>query len=321
MPFLPGTASENAVRLVLDRLSQSAAALVSSGNVRVLAVTSEKRLPAFPDVPALSEIAPKVQAVSWVGISAPAQTPAAITLLLEKEILAILQSPEMRNRLSEPALGMTLTPMGSDRDQGSQHFTQLVTRCQQVSRFDQDQTPLDTEGLVLAQVGTANPASLTVASMLIGKDTFDDEYLLAAEMSVGVEIGTWRPPHHRGVFRLKFRQRHDGQAFDHSAVPLCQCGINHNPIGVRRIKMPQLDEQGTSALRKWRMAGARRVLQVSARPVTAKVVTQGPIKHQNFFSKFVQMGVKPRAGIVANDGSGPCDFAAITFQQSAVNLR
>ena len=95
--------------------SSSAAALVSSGNVRVLAVTSDKRLPAFPDVPALSEIAPKVQAVSWVGISAPAQTPAAITLLLEKEILAILQSPEMRSRLSEPALGMTLTPMGSDR--------------------------------------------------------------------------------------------------------------------------------------------------------------------------------------------------------------
>jgi tripartite-type tricarboxylate transporter receptor subunit TctC len=95
--------------------TSSAAALVSSGNVRVLAVTSDKRLPAYPDVPALSEIAPKVQAVSWVGISAPAQTPAAITQLLEKEILTILQSPEMRNKLSDPALGMTLTPLGSDR--------------------------------------------------------------------------------------------------------------------------------------------------------------------------------------------------------------
>ena len=85
--------------------------------------------------------------------------------------------------------------------------------------------------------------------------------------------------------------------------------------------MPQLDEQDTSALRKWRMAGARRVLQVSARPVASKLVPQGPIEHQDFFPKFVQMGFKPRTGIVSNDGSSACDFAAITFQQSAVDLR
>lgn len=96
-------------------LTSRAAALVASGNVRVLAVTSDKRLPVQPDVPALSEIAPKVQAVSWVGISVPAQTPAAIAQRLEKEILTILQSPEMRNKLSDPALSMSVMPMGSDR--------------------------------------------------------------------------------------------------------------------------------------------------------------------------------------------------------------
>lgn len=35
----------------------------------------------------------------------------------------------------------------------------------------------------------------------------------------------------------------------------------------------------------------------------------------------MQMGFKPRTGIVSNDGSSACDFAAITFQQSAVDLR
>ena len=56
-----------------------------------------------------------MQAVSWVGISAPAQTPLAITQRLEKEILAILQTPDMRQRLSDPVFGMTLTPLGSER--------------------------------------------------------------------------------------------------------------------------------------------------------------------------------------------------------------
>jgi tripartite-type tricarboxylate transporter receptor subunit TctC len=92
-----------------------AASLVAAGKLRILAVTSEKRLSLYPDVPTLNEVSPKVQAVSWVGISAPAQTPLAITQRLEKEILAILQTPEMRQRLSDPVFGMTLNPLGSER--------------------------------------------------------------------------------------------------------------------------------------------------------------------------------------------------------------
>ena len=95
--------------------TSSAASLVAAGKLRILAVTSEKRLSLYPDVPTLNEVSPKVQAVSWVGISAPAQTPLAITQRLEKEILGILQSPEMRQRLSDPVFGMTLTPLGSER--------------------------------------------------------------------------------------------------------------------------------------------------------------------------------------------------------------
>jgi tripartite-type tricarboxylate transporter receptor subunit TctC len=95
--------------------TSSAASLVAAGKLRILAVTSEKRLSLYPDVPALNEVSPKVQAVSWVGISAPAQTPLAITQRLEKEILGILQAPEMRQRLSDPVFGMTLTPLGSER--------------------------------------------------------------------------------------------------------------------------------------------------------------------------------------------------------------
>ena len=96
-------------------LTASAAELVKAGKARVLAVTSEKRMPTNPEVPTLDEIAPGVQAVSWVGISAPAQTPRAITARLEKELLEILGTPEMQSRLSDPALGLTLSVRGSEK--------------------------------------------------------------------------------------------------------------------------------------------------------------------------------------------------------------
>ena len=70
---------------------------IQSGRLRALAVTSEKRLSLYPDVPTLNEVSPKVQAVSWVGISAPAQTPLAITQRLDKALAA----PEVMKRLRE----------------------------------------------------------------------------------------------------------------------------------------------------------------------------------------------------------------------------
>ena len=96
-------------------LTASAAELAKAGKVRVLAVTSEKRMAAAPEVPTLDELAPGVQAVSWVGISAPAQTPKAITARLEKELLEILGTPDMQARLSDPALGLTLSVRGADK--------------------------------------------------------------------------------------------------------------------------------------------------------------------------------------------------------------
>jgi tripartite-type tricarboxylate transporter receptor subunit TctC len=96
-------------------LTASATELVKAGKVRVLAVSSEKRVPMYPDIPTLEEIAPGVQAVSWVGISAPAQTPKAITSRLEKEILAVLNMPDMQARLSEPSLGLFPLTLGSDK--------------------------------------------------------------------------------------------------------------------------------------------------------------------------------------------------------------
>ena len=96
-------------------LTASAAELARSGKVRVLAVTNDKRVPLYPDVPTVHEIVPGVQAVSYVGISAPAKTPRAITSRLETEIMAILAAPDMLARLSDPALAIAPTPLGSEK--------------------------------------------------------------------------------------------------------------------------------------------------------------------------------------------------------------
>jgi tripartite-type tricarboxylate transporter receptor subunit TctC len=96
-------------------LTASASELVKAGKVRVLAVTSEKRVPAYPDVPTLEELAPGVQAVSWLGISAPAQTPKVITARLEKELIQILISTEVQSKLSDPVFGMTPMVLNSEK--------------------------------------------------------------------------------------------------------------------------------------------------------------------------------------------------------------
>ena len=97
-------------------LTASATELVHSGKVRVLAVTNDKRVPNFPDVPTVGEIVPGVQAaVSWLGLSVPAKTPPAIVSRLEAELLTILSAPEMQARLSEPAIGMTPMSLGTEK--------------------------------------------------------------------------------------------------------------------------------------------------------------------------------------------------------------
>lgn len=89
----------------------TATGYVKSGKLRLLAVTSERRVKTFPDVPTLNEIVPGVSGAAWFGISAPAKTPAAVTEKLQTEVQAIVQSADMQSRLGE--MGMTPMAYGS----------------------------------------------------------------------------------------------------------------------------------------------------------------------------------------------------------------
>lgn len=73
---------------------------LKSGRVKALAITSARRSPALPDVPAIAETLPGYEATSWQGVVAPAGTPRAIVLKLHSQITRALRSPEVAERLA-----------------------------------------------------------------------------------------------------------------------------------------------------------------------------------------------------------------------------
>jgi tripartite-type tricarboxylate transporter receptor subunit TctC len=76
-----------------------------SGAIRMLAVTSEQRLPQAPDVPTLSESGfPGFQAAAWHGLLAPARTPPAIVDRLSAEVIRIVGDKKFQERLLEVGL-------------------------------------------------------------------------------------------------------------------------------------------------------------------------------------------------------------------------
>src|SRR5579863_1097938 len=73
---------------------------VTAGQLRGLAITDTKRSPALPDVPTSAESGlPGYEAVQYYGLAAPAGTPKPIVDRLNKELVKILNSDEMKKRL------------------------------------------------------------------------------------------------------------------------------------------------------------------------------------------------------------------------------
>ena len=74
---------------------------IKAGRVRAHAVTSAQRQPSLPDVPTTAEVGlPGLVIGNWLGLSAPAHLPAAITARLHAEVAAAMQTPLMLERLA-----------------------------------------------------------------------------------------------------------------------------------------------------------------------------------------------------------------------------
>lgn len=78
---------------------------IQSGKVRALAVTGSKRLLSLPEVPTMEELGIKEQnSETMVGVLVPAGTPAPVVALLQREIAAIVNLPDVNERLSDVAM-------------------------------------------------------------------------------------------------------------------------------------------------------------------------------------------------------------------------
>jgi tripartite-type tricarboxylate transporter receptor subunit TctC len=90
----------NQTQVMFDNMP-SALPHVKAGKLRALAVTTEKRSPAVPDLPTIAEAGlAGYEASSWFGVLAPAGTPREIVTKLSQSIASGLQSPETRERLA-----------------------------------------------------------------------------------------------------------------------------------------------------------------------------------------------------------------------------
>ncbi len=86
----------------------SAAPFIQSGKIRAIGVAELQRLPQFKDVPTVNESVPGYQAKAWYGLMAPAGTPDAILNKLSEAQRAIVNMPDVRDRLAR--LGMDTNP-------------------------------------------------------------------------------------------------------------------------------------------------------------------------------------------------------------------
>jgi tripartite-type tricarboxylate transporter receptor subunit TctC len=93
--------------------------LIKDGKIRALAITTKKTLETLPDVPTLESAGIKdEEAETMTGVFVPAGTPKPIVDLLQKEISAIVNSPDIKKSL----LGYGIIPEGDS----SEHFAQYV---------------------------------------------------------------------------------------------------------------------------------------------------------------------------------------------------
>lgn len=73
---------------------------VKDGKLKLLAVSSSKRLPQLPDVPTLSETVPGFVSGSWQGVMTPAGVPKPIINKLNAELVRIVKMPDVREKMA-----------------------------------------------------------------------------------------------------------------------------------------------------------------------------------------------------------------------------
>ena len=109
----------------------NAQAQVKAGKLKALGVTSAKRLPAFPDVPAISETLSGYESSAWFGLFAPARMDAALVQKISDAARQAIATPELRRRIESEGS----QPVGNSPEVFKQFVQNEIMRWAGVVKF------------------------------------------------------------------------------------------------------------------------------------------------------------------------------------------
>ena len=117
------------VELMFDNLI-TAMPHVKSGKLRLIGVGGERRIAAFPDVPAISEVLPGFRSETWMALVAPPATPSAITDKLSAAVRRAVHEPDFERLITE----MQAEPVGNSPREMAEVIRQETERWSRVIR-------------------------------------------------------------------------------------------------------------------------------------------------------------------------------------------
>jgi tripartite-type tricarboxylate transporter receptor subunit TctC len=97
-----GDVGTNRVSMIIEGYSGIQGA-VKAGQLKIIAEASNKRLPDFPDVPAVAETLPDFYATGWQVVVAPLGTPQPIIDKVSADLIKVMGDPELKKRLGQIA--------------------------------------------------------------------------------------------------------------------------------------------------------------------------------------------------------------------------
>jgi tripartite-type tricarboxylate transporter receptor subunit TctC len=121
-PALQGLVAGD-VDVMFDNLGVSLA-LVQGGQLKLIAVGTERRMKSLPDVPTIGETLPGFVSSAWFAVVAPPKTPQAIAAKINADINEALRQPDIAKRLAD----LSAEPVGGTTAAAAEFMSQEIER-------------------------------------------------------------------------------------------------------------------------------------------------------------------------------------------------
>ncbi len=95
-----------------------------AGQIRMLGISTLKRSPNFPEIPAVAETVPGFELNSWYGMMAPAGTSKAVVIRLQQEVAAAMKKPDVAEWMKQNGLD----PVGSTPEEHAAHIRAEIAK-------------------------------------------------------------------------------------------------------------------------------------------------------------------------------------------------